>query len=269
MDINPLKPLEPLVKIGEKVYDDAVSPTAKEVGKLIATVPAAINAALLSLNQWIANRDYALKETRLLLEQKLVNVDPEKIISPEPYVAVPALQAISYCMDSDILRNLFANLLAKSMYSDTKELVHPAFVDIISQLSPFDAKVLSRFIKERGIPLANIQKRSINNQGSYFIVSANILWNSDNPVVSTTTKTTASINNLQRLGLIETAFTKTFFDFDYGLFKNLDIYKKCSISQEETLSIEGGIANQTQFGHDFITVCCLDTLSPVEEPSQP
>ena len=51
--------------------------------------------------------------------------NPEKIVEPEPYVAVPAIQAISYAMNSDELRNLYANLLAKSMIKDTKDTVHP------------------------------------------------------------------------------------------------------------------------------------------------
>lgn len=69
-----------------------------------------------------------MAETEKLLEQKLKNIDEEKIVSPESYVAVPAIQAISYSMNSDELRNLYANLLAKAMVTPTKDAVHPSFV---------------------------------------------------------------------------------------------------------------------------------------------
>ena len=102
-------------------------------------IPRAINAALSPLRQWIAQREYNVAETEKLLAKKLENIEPEKIVSPEPYVAVPALQAISYSMNSDELRELYANLLAKSMCIDTKNSVHPSFVEIIRQMSPLDA----------------------------------------------------------------------------------------------------------------------------------
>ena len=93
------------------------------------------------------------------MAQKLKDVPEEKIVSPEPYVAVPALQAISYCMDSEELREMFANLLATAMNADTKDDAHPAFVEIIKQLSPLDAKILKHFntLENRLLPLCQIR----------------------------------------------------------------------------------------------------------------
>lgn len=54
-------------------------------------------------------------------------------MTPEAYVAVPALQAISYSMNSEELRNMYANLLAKAIDIDEKDKVHPAFVELIKQ----------------------------------------------------------------------------------------------------------------------------------------
>ena len=124
-----------VLKTTPKLYDDAIQPTAQETGKTISLVPKLINAALVPMRKWIAIREYNFAETEKLLAYKLEHLDPEKIVSPEPYVAVPALQAISYSMDNEDLKNLYANLLAKSMNKDTKDSVHPAFVDIIKQLS--------------------------------------------------------------------------------------------------------------------------------------
>lgn len=124
-----------------ELYHDALQPSAQESGKLIARIPRAINAAFAGIDKWILNKEYSVEETKRLLAAKLDKIDPEKIVEPEPYVAVPAIQAISYTMNSNELRNLYANLLAKSMITDTKETVHPSFVEIIKQMSPIDARV--------------------------------------------------------------------------------------------------------------------------------
>ena len=124
------------LKTAPTLYEDALQPTVQEVGKFAARIPRAINAAFSGLDKWILNKEYAIDETKKLLEKKLENVDPDKIVTPEAYVAVPAIQAISYSMDSEELRNLYANLLAKAMNSDTKDQVHPSFVEIIKPQHP-------------------------------------------------------------------------------------------------------------------------------------
>lgn len=127
------------LKTAPTLYEDALQPTVQEVGKFVSRVPRAINAAFSGLDKWILNKEYAIDETKKLLAKKLEHVGEDKIVTPEPYVAVPAIQAISYSMNSKELRNLYANLLAKAMNSDTKDLVHPSFVEIIKQMSPTDS----------------------------------------------------------------------------------------------------------------------------------
>ena len=127
------------LKTAPTLYEDALQPTVQEVGKFVSRVPRAINAAFSGLDKWILNKEYAINETKKLLAKKLEHVGEDKIVTPEPYVAVPAIQAISYSMNSKELRNLYANLLAKAMNSDTKDLVHPSFVEIIKQMSPTDS----------------------------------------------------------------------------------------------------------------------------------
>ena len=119
------------LEIFPEAYDDVIKPAAVEVGKTLALIPSAVNAALLPVRQWILERDFKLAEIEKLLAQKLSSVEAEKIQTPETYVAIPALQAISYSYDSDELRELYANLLAKAMNLDTKDQVHPSFVEMI------------------------------------------------------------------------------------------------------------------------------------------
>ena len=125
-----------------KVYDDIAHPTTKSIGNTLSLIPRTIGVWLGKWEKWIINGEYAIAETKKLLEEKLKNVPEEKIVEPEPYVAVPAIQQLSYSIDNPDLREMYANLLAASMNADTKWNVHPSFVDIIRQLTPDEAKLL-------------------------------------------------------------------------------------------------------------------------------
>ena len=181
------------------IYDDALKPAAQESGKTLALIPRAINAALSPLRQWIAQREYNVAETEKLLAKKLENIEPEKIVSPEPYVAVPALQAISYSMNSDELRELYANLLAKSMCIDTKNSVHPSFVEIIRQMSPLDAATFKIILNTDLRPLIDMKIRSPKSVGGGTnTIFRNVSWISAYPYK----QLMVSFDNLERLNLI-------------------------------------------------------------------
>ena len=126
-------------EISKDVYNDAGKPIAKPAGELLGLVPRAIKAALSPVEKWVLQKEYNIEETKRLLEQKLEGISPDLIESPDPHIAVPALQYISYCMDNDELRDMYANLLANSMNKVVKNGVHPGFVEIIKQLSPDEA----------------------------------------------------------------------------------------------------------------------------------
>ncbi len=142
---------------GNKIYDDACSPVARPAAQTLGLIPRAIKAAFSPVEKWILQREYSVKETQVLLEKKLQNVDPEKIVTPEAYVAVPAMQAISYSMDNEEIRDMYASLLAKAVNSDFKDDVHPAFIEIIKQLSPADAQFFKYLSKTAPVPICKVR----------------------------------------------------------------------------------------------------------------
>ncbi|MBE7014678.1 MAG: DUF4393 domain-containing protein [Ruminococcaceae bacterium] len=144
-------------EIAKDAYNDAGKPIAKPTGELMGLVPRAIKAALSPLEQWILQKEYNVAETKRLLEKKLENISPDLIESPEPYIAVPTLQYISYCMDNEELRDMYANLLANSMNKVVKNGVHPGFVEIIKQLSPDEAKILRYLHSNPLVPVIGIR----------------------------------------------------------------------------------------------------------------
>ncbi|NFH74412.1 DUF4393 domain-containing protein [Clostridium botulinum] len=268
------------LKVAPDLYNDGLKPTVQETGKFIARIPKAINAAFSSLDIWIANKEYNSEETKLLLAKKLENIDPEKIVSPEPYVAVPALQAISYSMNSDELRELYSNLLANSMNSDKKTFVHPAFVEIIKQLSPLDATNLKLIFKKKCCPIVNyyVHSEDSEKQQSY---KKNVFL--ENSSCTDIDLSSVSITNLFRLSLIEIDFSKhihdSFYDkfLEHPLFTELqNLCTKAKIANEQLLingccsfetidslslgelhipSIEKGLVQMTPLGKSFTEMC--------------
>lgn len=243
----------------DKIYDDGFHPAVSEVGKAAGRLPRLINAAFASLDCWIAEREYHVEKTKQLLEENLKNVDPGKIVMPEPYVAVPAIQAISYSMDSDELRVLYANLLAKSIYADTKEAVHPAFTEIIKNLSPIDCRVFESIMRSKYHEIGYYEFR-VGTVGSH---SYHVAFPYVTAItLADTEKVAASINNLSRNMLI----TPRDFHFDddsrYAEIRNTDFYKSvCNAysthpDNQELRPYKKSISS-TPFGRSFYDVCAV------------
>lgn len=243
----------------DKMYDDAVHPAASEAGKFAGRIPRLINAALASLDCWILEREHHLEKTKRLLEENLENKDPEKIVTPEPYVAVPAIQALSYSMDSDELRVLYANLLAKSIYADTKDSVHPAFTEIIKNLSPLDCRVFEFIMQSKYHEIGYYEFR-IGTVGSrsYYVAYPYVTA----ITIADTDKIASSINNLSRNMLI--APRDFHFDDDtrYSDIRNTDFYKSiCNVfsshpENQELRPCKKSI-KATPFGRSFYDVCAV------------
>lgn len=263
MDNINAKLVEKAAGIFPKLYDDGAKPAIKETGKTIALLPRAINAALAPLEKWILQKEYNIEETKKLLEKKLENIDENEIVSPEPYIAVPALQAISYTMDSDELRNLYANLLASSMVSSTKSNSHPSFVEIIKQLSPDEAKLLKTINngKRRSFPLIDLRIQDIN-RGSYQTVVRNFTLIAKG-VCEMPQNTSSYLDNLARLKLIDV--NDMVYLTDDNVYKKLEdseelneYKKRYSLQKNQKWEIQKKTFDITNFGRIFINTCVID-----------
>ncbi len=241
-----------------KAYDDLVHPAACEVGKIIGRVPRAINAALSPIDMWIEKRENNVKAIKKLLEEELQNVDPNKIVPPEPYVAVPAIQAISYSMDSDELRQMYATLLSKAIYSDTKDSVHPAYTEIIKNLSPLDCRVFEEIMSSQHGEIGCYEFRiSTIGETSYYV---------SHPYVTHITFTdpfsiAASVDNLSRNKLIEPKDFHYSNDEMYLPIRESPFYKAfvksfSSHPNNQELRPYKKSIKSTSFGNSFYNVCC-------------
>jgi len=199
------------------------SKTIDEADKTSALLVRAIHVALSPLEKWVLQKEYNVAETKKLLEEKLANTSIDKIITPPSYIAVPVLQSISYCMDDFQLRDMYADLLAHAMNSDTVDNVHPTFVEIIKQMSPYDAVIFKELLKVIVIPCISIKYMNKKTKGSFPILD--IVAFCDQKKYPTV-PTQICLENLERLRLIEIN-KRSRYDDD-------DAYQRLKFSMKET-----------------------------------
>jgi Abortive infection alpha len=117
-----------------------------ELGKAAHTIAKTINVALLpfaALNYGVDKaRGYFESRFQPDLKAKLADIPPEDVTEPRPALAGPIMQGLAFGHEDDALREMYLHLLASAMNKRTASLAHPAFVEIIKQLSAEEAGML-------------------------------------------------------------------------------------------------------------------------------
>ena len=250
---------ESATKVATQAYEDIASPILKSIGNIVSLPFKAIDAALTPIKKWIDKKNFNYEETKKLLAKKLENIEEDKIVEPEAYVAVPAIQQLSYSYDSVDLRNMYANLLASSMTETTKFSVHPSFVDIIKQLSPLDARALNILYNPEYVTVVNITAHYIN------IDSYKELYNNYSlelaEIYPNNLEQSSSLLNLERLGIIDIDYEKTVTPKSrYDIYNDSFIVNKAKERYKDDkdveIDIKHGVIRLTDFGLSFCMTCC-------------
>lgn len=187
------------------VYKDTISPAAQSLGVILSFLPRSVRVLLSRWEKWLINGEETLKVTAAAIREKMSHLPAEKIVEPEPYVAIPAIQQLCYCQDNEELRELYANLLVSSMNADKKWNVHPAFVDIIKQLTPDEAKILKKLgnFKNNFLPLIDVRAyHDTKMEGGHQLIITNFTTVGFD-VIEYKENICSYIDNLLRLKLIE------------------------------------------------------------------
>jgi hypothetical protein len=78
-----------------------------------------------------------------IVKETIDNIPQEKRIQPNKRLFVPLIQQLSYSTDDDCLKDSYKKLLESSMNIDRISNVHPAFLNILSQLCADEIKILN------------------------------------------------------------------------------------------------------------------------------
>lgn len=243
-----------------EMYKDTLSPSLKPLGEIMSFIPRTIRLALSGWEKWLVNGEESIRLTALAIREKLVQIPEEKLVEPEAHIAIPAIQQLCYCQDSSELRDLYANLLTSSMNADKKWQVHPAYVDIIKQLCPDEAKYLKALpaLSMANHPLIDVKFAiGSNSKGENYAVSNFTTYNLD--LLEYPQKICSYIDNLVRLNLIEIpAYQYIVNQQVYDELENHPMIQNPIAGEQKDIkySYEHKVFKLTNFGVSFVNTVC-------------
>lgn len=204
------------------------------------------------------NRNYNLEVYEKEIKEKLLSIPKEKLIQPDFQMIDLILENSKYRLSSDDIRRLFVNHLKNACHVDYKNYLHPAFSEIIKQMSPLDAQTIKLFTKRKIYPVASYEYRN-SFSGSNIQVECVFL---DNPNCQDIEIQSKAISSLIRLGLIHSPRHAYLDDKFYDKFYNTQLLKEIETERNPDLYEETFVNKKvcviTPIGEDFITVCCSD-----------
>ncbi|MPM11636.1 hypothetical protein SDC9_57984 [bioreactor metagenome] len=243
------------------VYNDAIQPAAKEIGKSLTTVSKAINVALAPISVLIWGYEKISVFINQRLVEKLRHIPEDNIVTPDPSVVGPALEALRFSGNNEILRELYANLIATSMDKATILNAHPGFVEIIKNMTADEALILKLFINDPLIPLVDIKINIRNRKGEvdYLNNYSNIGKDARCQYEDLCPE---YINNLCRLGLLHIPAGRSLTDpkaYDVLINREDFLELKTKFESEETeITCVDKYIQLTDFGSQFIKACIID-----------
>lgn len=234
--------------------------TAKQADEALSTVVGFFNNVVLyPVKRANLTFRYKLEAFEDDLKKKTENIPNENLQVPPTSIAGPALEALRYTYDEAELREMYENLLASAMDNRIAYQTHPAFVDAIKQMSSLDARVLSTIVEKRQLRCAEIifsiiktKQVYVKAMPKYFVEE---LFDMGDPFVIS-----ASISNLERLGLIQVMLGRRLIHADYESMKlhsyvqgREKIFRQFGEEFEIELSAHTIMIND--YGKQFAKVC--------------
>ena len=202
-------------------------------------------------------RQDALEEIHTIVENELQKIPPTDIQQPSAKIVVPLLQNASITEETN-LREMYGKLLAGDMNKEKKSSVHPAYVEIINQMSSDDAKLFRRIVEIKdSIPVARVK---FVFEDSYL---TSVMPHYFSPFFPDWDpwKFSMCIENLMRLNVFH-FFEGTINNYDYEkikqesfVIKRFEFAKKHNPSRELSIELVKYVIQMNDFGRVFSKLC--------------
>jgi hypothetical protein len=237
-----------------------IVPAGKRVGELTTRI---FNLFFDRIEIWVKEREQMKQRVGEELAKKLESVDPEKIVAPNPRIAVPALQGLSLSMDDAEIREMFLNLVAADMNSDSKGSTHPGYAAIIKEMTSVEAKVVAVL---KAAPQIRFSLRIVGGR-AWREVGHEFSFSLAGVSIGGLLKATS---NLERLGVCEIQYdyypsrdeyvtTAKAIEDKYGQLKEdikrPDVEAELGLGENLQLGINQHGLYLTPFGVDFAQLC--------------
>jgi Abortive infection alpha len=258
--------------LGEVLQAAKDDPNMKMAGsnlaKSAATVTQTVNTLLLplaALNFGVERaKEYFQSKFGSDMAAKLSDTPEEEIVEPKLSLAGPALQGLAFAHEEADLKDMFLNLIVSAMKQGKAELAHPSYVEVIKQLSSFDAKMASAVLPHPQIPISELR---VSTEPPNYRVVRKCLPRPVSPLLqqlSALPEAIHSIENLQRLGLITLRYDVWLAsEAAYNWVERHPIFleTQTSLGEGKTLEFGKGILQVTEFGDQFRRVACPTNMS--------
>lgn len=246
------------------IYQDAVQPAAREVGSALQTVAKTLHVLLAPVSGLVWGYEKIRDHVTEAVSRKLEGVPEDRLRSPEANVAGPALEALRYTGYQESLRNLYTNLLATSIDSKTAHEAHPAFVEIIKQMSPDEGLIMKTLAATPIRPMLDIRSEAKDSNVGRWVVR-NFSFVPREAGVKCPDLGPSYMVNLQRLGLIELRENYTLQNGAVDFYQPLREVPEIRVIVDGINGLEGHKANvtpgaiiATDLGHQFFRACVYD-----------
>jgi hypothetical protein len=129
------------IRPAAKKFGSELKPAAENLGQSITTVTEALHLALAPLRGLVWGYQQ-IEEIVFPALQERFKQKLHRMVTPPVAIAGPAFESLRFSGAEESLREMYINLLETSMDLETAQAAHPAFVEIIRQLNPEEARLL-------------------------------------------------------------------------------------------------------------------------------
>lgn len=200
------------------------------------------------------------------VKPKALEIPEEYRQEPDPRILKQTLNEVDAVFDEPMLKEMFANLLAKSMDKRTSNEVHPHYINVIKSLTSQQGYFLIELQKSE-IPFVKIQAESLGTMRFLaLIMSINIeidniyLLEALSLLSSTTPLRMVALHGFHA-ELPDEKSMKFYNETEEYYQKN---YLELSLAPSESPKFIRGIASLSAFGHKF-----MNAVLPKSEATQP
>lgn len=186
-------------KLAPKIYDDALAPGVRRLSTEVELAARALHVVLAPVRAlvWGAEQVEALFTARVA--EKLAKVPAEEFVEPPLHVVGPAYEALRYTGHDEVLREMYASLIAAAVVRETTGQAHPAFVEIIKQMTATEARFLAFLRGRMSFEIGHVDAK--HPGGGVTHVASHLALVPDAIGMSGMAEVQSGIGNLNRLGL--------------------------------------------------------------------
>lgn len=227
------------------IYEDAAQPAARQAGTIGADLLKALHLVLAPIQLMAAYQD----RFRNFVDNSVRKVPEDRRVQPAPQIAGPILEGIRYEPEGTEIDEMFSNLLANSMDADGFGKAHPAYPNIVKQISRDEAVMLS-FLWEQ--EYSRIEEYSLSEDIDYFGQPKGVFNNhrvvkDDFPIdkLFMPERFDFYINHLNTLGL-----AGLYREASEPIYESID-----SINRKQSGTRQQLFLRLTHLGKDFVSAC--------------